>query len=170
MKRDLKKVKRIDVEHTYRSILSISLMHKIPLKRIVSKNLPIISEIRNQVIEEREMLKLKMLVLDDNGEFAMKEGYVPSEKDHSIPMDQLVYEEGWDVESAKQALQSFDESEVDLDLFQEDIRSSVVLSGDFGYKTISVDDLLYDPNNDLNSKQIVMLKNLMLFDSTFENL
>ena len=170
MEKVIRKVKRVEIEGLYRSFLVVSSMKKLPLKKVISKNLPYLSDLKDRVFEEREMLLLKMIAVDENGEYAMREGYVPEEGATSIPFNQLIFEDGYDEASIKEALMSFDEEELEVEFYAEDINRSIKVSTSEGYETVSLEELLEDPNNDLSPAHLTLFDKFLLHDSIMDNI
>lgn len=165
-----RKIKRGEVESVYRQLIIMASQKKQPLKRCIAFNVEILNDTMKEISSDRDNLLMNMIMVDENGEYALKEGEVLPENATQAPLSALLYEDGWDERSAKIELENFDNEEISIELRVEDINKSVKVSSDKGFEVVSLEALIEDPNNDLTPGQIVIINKFLVCDSITDNI
>ncbi len=163
-----KEVLKGEVEVLYSTFIVLSSTNKVPLKKCIAMNLEILRDELVKVNEERNCIFEKMLVLDENGEYAIKKGYVPPKDNPSeVPFEFLLFEEGYDENVLKKELGDFVQQKIAIEFYGEDRNKSIRVSNKNGeYEIVPLEELLYDPSNDLTPAHLILFEKFILFDSS----
>jgi len=158
------------VDYLYKSLLAISSVKNTPLKMSISRNLEIIGDLRDKIIKEKETLLHSMIIIDENGEYAIKEGYVLPKNAMGAPFEAFIYEDDYDESIALKKVKALEDIIVNVDMYAVDINKHIQVKDSEGFKRIKLLDVLEDPNNDLTPANLVIFNKYLLFDSILENI
>lgn len=158
------------IKNLYTRLVMMSSCKKMPLKRCISLNLEILEKAKKDIEKEYLTLLEKMIIIDENGEYVMKEGYVSPKGAKGAEIEAFQLTEGYSAVSAKKELEKFEEEKVELELYSEDINRQIRISCEKGFERVPLIDVLEDPNNDLSPGDLVILNKFILFDSLTDNI
>ena len=140
------------------TILTSLSKEKLPIKFSVARNLKIVTEHLEKFNEEKTKLHEANVMVSEDGEMVIKE----EDSEHlskvlSIAYDWFEYKDEKSRESFFKKLIEITTDSIELDLSCEKLDRSVKVKADNGYETLTLEEVLSDPEANINAEAIGVL-------------
>lgn len=141
--------------HTVLTSLS---KEKLPIKFAVARNLKAVTEALEEFDSEKTKLHEDSVLVTEEGEMVIKEEvreYL--DKVQAIPYQWFEYKDEETKTEFFNKLKDLTSETLELDLSCEDLKRSVKVKSESGYETLSLEEVLSDPEANINADAISVL-------------
>lgn len=131
---------------------------KLPIKFAVARNLKTVSDALDGFVAEKTKLHEDNVMVSEEGEMILKEEVKEHlDKVQAIPYNWFEYKSDKARDKFFSELEKLSTSELELDLSCEDLTRSVKIKTETGYETLSLEEVLSDPEANINADAISVL-------------